>query len=78
MKTKAFDLQAALAGATIVTRDGRKVRNIKYVGYPINATIENPDGTEHTTNYTKDGRYFWGKSVSPRDLLILVDEGGEE
>lgn len=78
MKTKPFNMEAAFAGATIVTRDGRKVRNIQYVDYPIKATIENPDGTDHTTNYTKDGRYFWGEPVSPRDLLILDEEGGEE
>lgn len=77
MKTKPFNMEAALNGAPVVTRDGRRVRDIQYSPYPINATIENSDGTDLSTNFTLEGHFF-GKSVSCRDLLILDEEGGEE
>ena len=54
---KEFDLNAALEGQPVITRDGRKVTEVNYfksyVGpYPVHALINNDFCT-----YTKEGKY---------------------
>lgn len=70
MNLKPFDPEAALAGAKVVTRDGRKVseiavfRTAKTV-YPVSTVI---DG--HIFSHTIDGLYF-GNSDASLDLFIV-------
>ena len=61
---KPFDLEAALAGAPVVTRTGLQVTDIRWRydipadhAYPIAATVNHPGHTD-TCRFTKTGR-FW-------------------
>lgn len=83
MRTKPFDLEAAKAGAKVVTRDGRQVRIIcfdkKDPQYPIVALVpETKDikSLEVVFIYQEDGRYFSTREHD-RDLFLL-DEGEPE
>ena len=75
MKTKPFDLEAAKAGAKLVTRNGRPARIICYdrkdESYTILALIDY-DGNEEYWSFTNDGRFNKGE-VGERDLLILQE-----
>lgn len=69
MILKPFDLEAALAGAKVVTRDGRKASEIVVfrtadTQYPVSTVI-------HGTIYSHsiDGLYF-GRANSDLDLFI--------
>lgn len=58
MKTKPFDIQEALAGHPVVTRDGRKVIRIAHFpeakGYPVLALI---DKEYYALTFTEAGSY---------------------
>lgn len=67
---KEFNLEAAKAGASVQTRDGRPVRIIcfdfKEDSYPIVGLIYDNEG-EHVASYTNEGEY-----------LITDDENGND
>ena len=76
MKTKPFDMEAALAGAPVVTRDGRRVINLQFAKtYPIEATIVNDDETTFHDIFTKDGCIWDNGLQSDFDLFMLDEEG---
>ena len=77
MKTKPFDIQAALNGAPVVTRSGRKVLSIEYDTYPISVKVEWEDGDPYEDTYTVSGRRYVSRET-PDDLFMLDEEGGEE
>lgn len=57
-----FDLEAAKAGAPVMTRDGRPVRilafDVKSEEYPVVAVVPTHDGKyESVEVYTKNGQY---------------------
>ena len=61
-KFKPFDLEAAKAGAPVMTRDGRPARilafDVKSEEYPIVAVVPTHDGKyESVEVYTKNGKY---------------------
>ncbi len=61
-KFKPFDLEAAKAGAPVMTRDGRPVRilafDVKSEEYPVVAVVPTHDGKyESVEVYTKSGKY---------------------
>lgn len=61
-KFKPFDLEAAKAGAPVMTRDGRPVRilafDVKSEEYPVVAVVPTHDGKyESVEVYTKNGQY---------------------
>lgn len=76
MKTKPFDLKAALAGAPVVTKDGHKVINVGVNPYVVRATVVEDKGTVDTT-FTATGIYSL-LCEDGYDLLMLDEEGGEE
>lgn len=83
MRTKHFDLEAAKAGAKVVTRDGRPARIIcfdkKDPDYPIVALVsETKDikSPEVIYIYQEEGRYF-STQENDRDLFLL-DESEPE
>lgn len=74
---KPFDLEAAKAGKSVCTRDGRKARIIcfdkKKKDFPIVALIEGSDGQEYVGSRTKDGRIAV-KGESNGDLMMLPEK----
>lgn len=69
---KPFDLEAAKAGESVVTRDGEKVRVLGYVpeilDFPVIAYIEGRSGISAFTN---EGR-FYEKGVDGKDLFMVT------
>lgn len=66
---KPFNLQEALAGKPVVTRDGRKVLQIAHfpkANDPIRAQIE---GSGHVTSFTEKGT-FYSVNQSDSDLFM--------
>lgn len=65
-----FDLQAALSGAKLVTRDGREVTDFKECGrhkiYKYSAIV----GGMNTLHFTENGCFSKHHRNSPRDLLL--------
>ena len=78
MKTKPFDMQAALNGAPVVTRSGRKVFSVGFDTYPIYAKIDCGNHHYAEETFTESGRKYGDSLVSPDDLFMLDEEGGEE
>lgn len=71
---KPFDLERALAGDPVVTRDGRKAKIIYHylkgaIYYSIVAVVEEDDDTETVLTYTLDGEAFIGNR-SMNDLFM--------
>lgn len=66
---KPFDLEAAKAGAPLVTRDGRKARFVAYVSevteFPVIAYV---DDCGETWSFTNEGH--WNRCESGRDLFM--------
>lgn len=77
MKTKPFDMQAALNGAPVVTRSGRKVLSVEFDSYPLSAKIEG-DNYNYEDTFTVSGRKYGDCLESPDDLFMLDEEGGED
>lgn len=75
---KPFNLEQALKGKPVVTRDGRKVTNIvvdeKYGRYPIYAHVYEDDKLFETLTYTIKGEFwFEGRGVG-MDLFMADDQ----
>lgn len=76
MRTAPFDLEKALAGHPLVTKDGLRVKEFSVspdVDFPFSATYENRD----TSSYTHKGTYFIDE-ISQKDLLLLLSDEPEE
>ena len=78
MKKKPFDMEAALAGAPVVTRDGRRVLSIGFDSYPLTAKIEWENDDYYEDTFTVSGRRYGDHLESLDDLFMLDEEGGEE
>lgn len=66
---KPLDIEAAKAGESVVTRDGRRVKFIAYVPeakYPVVAMIE---GENAVRTFTVNGEFLPGSSTW-RDLFM--------
>lgn len=81
IKTKPFDLEKALKGAPVVTRDGHRVEIIGYdplrMKYPVLFKVENDPLMFSAT----DKGISWASSHSLFDLFLLdeeTQEGGEQ
>jgi hypothetical protein len=76
---KPFNLEKALAGETVITRDGRKITEVSYckdrtTHYPVRAKIE---GQYYRKTYTIDGYTYLDKEEDKRDLLMLGEQESE-
>lgn len=73
-KLKPFDLEAAKAGAPVVTRDGRSARiictDLKNGIYSVIALIPNEYEGEDFETYTINGKYHCGGFEDCRDLFM--------
>jgi hypothetical protein len=78
-----FNLEEALAGKPVVTRDGRKVTDIfcckdRNIKYPVIARVVEIDLDDsiqdYTIDYTIDGHYWDDKEESSFDLF-MAEEG---
>ena len=76
LNLKPFDLEAAKAGKTVCTRDGRKARiicfDLKNDEYPIVAAVEN-DSSETLFSYTTNGEIADGIE-SDKDLMMFPEK----
>lgn len=73
MKTKPFNLEEALNGAKVVTRDGQEVKELthfKTVDYEVDILVGTVNGT--LIQWYKDGGYN-RDSISPKDLLLAFE-----
>ena len=78
LNLKPFDLEAAKAGKTVCTRDGRKARilcyDLKGAEYPIVAAVETRDRfAESIFGYDKNGR-FDHDTENNNDLMMLPEK----
>lgn len=67
---KPFDLEKALAGEPVITRDGKKATEVVFLKtaddlYVVIAVV---DGK--VLSYTKDGKYWASKSADQNDLFM--------
>ena len=82
---KEFDLEAAKAGKSVCTRDGRKARIIcfdrrffyKNVSYPILALVECSDGEDDVCGYTEKGKVLIKEGAEHKDDLMMLPEKKE-
>lgn len=82
-KLKPFDLEAAKAGAKVVTRDGRQVRIICWdaklkLNFSIVALVTMDNGDELTNRYNNDGNRLGGIGEEHPYDLFLLDESEPE
>lgn len=72
MNTKPFNLQKALNGAEVVTRDGRKVQRLVYVPERRSADrlLVIIDGTDY---WQYDNGKYYPHTDSNQDLLIVAN-----
>lgn len=74
---KDFDMYQALKGAPVVTRDGRRVRDIKYdmqmtdLFYPITITVEEAGGAVTVYKCNSYGRRYSERQTN--DDLFLAE-----
>lgn len=73
---KPFDLEKALAGHPLSTRDGRKVLDFHYFkdayqDYKIYGLVENADKSNFLESYSIDGKCN-GSEDNPRDLFLVT------
>lgn len=71
---KPFNLEAAIAGEKVITRDGREVFQFCYfknmdTAYPVFASYRNDYGIDVTSSFTSDGMYTV-RGESPNDLFM--------
>jgi hypothetical protein len=78
---KPFNLEAAKAGAPLVTRDGRQARIIcfdkssAHDKFPIVALTKGSYGIDESINsYTVEGTYWDDGDNSPRDLFMVPEK----
>lgn len=79
-KTKPFDLEKALKGAPVVTRDGRRAKIVGYEPQWFFSVMYKVKGFSCTKSATIKGVY-WNSSYSNFDLFLLdeeTQEGGEQ
>lgn len=72
MKTAPFDLEKALAGHPVVTRDGMRVADFVVnddPDYPVFCYIG---------YYTKEGYFLKSKRENTRDLFLLLEDDASE
>jgi hypothetical protein len=66
-----FNLQEALAGKPVVTRDGKEVKQIAYFPdaktYPVVAY----SSKDEVDTYTEDGKFLTGTVEGSRDLFMV-------
>ena len=65
-----FDLEKALAGEPVVTRDGREVKDLHLFTsvqtyYPVVGIIEG-----RILSFSKEGKYLTNRSESDKDLFM--------
>lgn len=69
-----FNLEQALKGKPVVTRDGRKVTNIifdkKHGTYPLYGQIMQQDSLQEALTFTAKGTYWFGAFESKNDLFM--------
>lgn len=76
IKLKPFDINLAISGAKVVTRDGRKVKFVAYLPndltrYPVIAIIEGKDAVDV---YSVGGSWHGADlHPEPEDLFLAVD-----
>jgi hypothetical protein len=73
MKLQKFDLQKALNGAKVVTRDGKELTQLHIFDnveshYPVYGCIENS-----IARWTKDGCFLNNDSKNENDLFLSVE-----
>lgn len=74
-KFKPFDLEAAKAGAPVMTRDGRPVRilafDVEGAIYPVVAAVKTLDGKREAIQmYTESGEYSYIVAKHDYDLVM--------
>lgn len=72
MKLKPFDLEAAKAGAKVITREGRPVRIVCFDQkgrYNLVGLVTTNENTEEANVYTKNGKFVEGRE-STEDLFM--------
>ena len=75
---KPFDLEKALAGAPVVTRDGREVTqlhlfDLKEHGYPLHGVINGKEGGQSVECFIENGK--WRRSgESEFDLFMKTEK----
>lgn len=74
-KFKPFDLEAAKAGAPVMTRDGRPVRilafDVEGAIYPVVAAVKTLDGKREAIQmYTESGEYSYVVAKHDYDLVM--------
>jgi hypothetical protein len=72
MKTAPFNLEMALAGAPVVTRNGQEVAEIELSGHDYPVLYRLASGS--TLTVTSDGRFFMGGGESFRDILMRLPD----
>ena len=74
--TKPFDLEAAKAGAKVMTQDGQPVTiikfDVKHPIYPLCGIVVNPEGEEEVWVYTKCGKVIQG--IHSEMNLVMAPE----
>ena len=73
---KPFDLEAAKAGAPLVTRDGRKAKFIAYVPEcnEDSRVVILVDGDGYVSDYAESGNYYEDDCKSGNDLFMCEEE----
>lgn len=85
LNLKPFDLEAAKAGKTVCTRDGRKVRIISFdrkflfkgVSYPIIALVEDTAKEETIYGYNEKGKVIIENDTPYKDDLMMLPQKKE-
>jgi len=72
-----FNLEEAIQGKPLVTRDGRKILDFHYFKsiskssrYPVKAIL---DGTSVLLEFTLDGKYVHTSEENPNDLFMYEE-----
>lgn len=71
---KPFNLERALAGDPVVTRDGRKVTQIFYFSKTDEVYNLFVGFDKKITGYKPDGKYYLDGTESPKDLFMAPVE----
>lgn len=76
-KLKPFNPVEAKQGKPICTRNRKKARIICQDlkgNYSIAAAVENSDGSEEISKYTKEGYYYHSETKHINDLMMLSEK----
>ena len=73
-----FNLEQALKGKPVVTRNGGRVISIvvheKCLTYPLYAQVALQDSLQETLTFTTEGTYWFGGDQSQYDLFMADDQ----